>query len=502
MTNAYPMIIQGGMGIGVSNWTLANTVSRSGELGVVSGTCMNSVLIRRLQDGDIGGHCRAAMAAFPFPEISETMLKRYFLAEGRGGKPYKRSPMFAPVFSKDIVHLTVLANFVEVWLAKRGHNGVVGINLLEKIALPNIPSLYGAMMAGVDYVLMGAGIPREIPGILDRLAVHETATQKLPVEGAGPDDDFRTVFDPKQFFDLTGFPHLKRPLFLPIVSSAVLAMNLAKKATGKVDGFVIEHWTAGGHNAPPRGAIQLDQKGQPIYGERDEVDFSKFVEMGLPFWLAGSCGTPERLMEALELGANGVQVGTAFAFCDESGISPRSRDEVRKAIHEGQKFEVFTDPLASPSGFPFKVVMKSDTLWDEKIYQARPRKCDLGYLRSAYKTPEGTVGLRCAAEPVDAYLKKGGELEDTVGRKCLCNGLFAAVDMGQDQESGYHEAEIMTAGDEIANLGRWLKKGSSYSAVDVLEDLKSLLPTRRQQGLSDTLKSSPTVHGSQPERRG
>ena len=30
--------------------------------------------------------------------------------------------------------------------------------------------LYGAMLAGVDYVLMGAGIPRTIPGILDSLA--------------------------------------------------------------------------------------------------------------------------------------------------------------------------------------------------------------------------------------------------------------------------------------------------------------------------------------------
>lgn len=502
MTNANPMIIQGGMGIGVSNWTLANSVARAGELGVVSGTCMNSVLIRRLQDGDEGGHCRAAMAAFPFPEIAETMLKRYFLPEGRGGKPYKRSPMFAPVFTKDLVHLTVLANFVEVWLAKRGHSGVVGINLLEKITLPNMPSLYGAMLAGVDYVLMGAGIPREIPGVLDRLAVHDTATMKLPVEGAGPDDDFRTVFDPKQFFNLSGFPNLKRPQFLPIVSSAVLALSLMKKATGKVDGFVIEHWTAGGHNAPPRGTVTLDDQGQPIYGERDEVDFSKFVEMGLPFWLAGSCGTPDRLKEALELGAAGVQVGTAFAFCDESGISPKSRDEVRETIHKGGQFKVFTDPLASPSGFPFKVVMKSDTLWDESVYQARPRKCDLGYLRSAYKKEDGAVGLRCAAEPIEDYLKKGGQLEETKGRKCLCNGLFAAVGMGQNQESGYEEVEIMTAGDEIANLGRFLKKGTTYSALDVIEDLKSILPlVKRPQALGSG-KPSPKAHESQPAQRG
>lgn len=479
-----PMIIQGGMGIGVSNWVLAREVARRGEMGVVSGTCMNSVLIRRLQDGDEGGHCRRALAAFPFPEITETILKRYFLEKGRGGAPYKRSPMFAVKYTKDLVHLTVAANFVEVWLAKEGHTGKVGINLLEKIILPNLPSIYGAMLASVDYVLMGAGIPREIPGVLDLFAKHDEASLKLPVEGAGPDDDFRVRFSPREFFDLSAMAPLKRPQFLPIVSSAVLALNLMKKSTGHVDGFVIEHWTAGGHNAPPRGQMQLDEQGQPIYGQRDEVDFAKFVEMGLQFWLAGSCGTPEKVKEALALGATGVQVGTAFAFCDESGLGDFAKRSVLESVWNNDPLKVFTDPLASPSGFPFKVVMKSDTLWDEQVYEARPRKCDLGYLRSAYKTEAGDVGLRCAAEPIEAYLKKGGLLEETKGRKCLCNGLFAGVGMGQNQESGYQEAEIMTAGDDIVNLKRFQKKGPSFSAFDVIRELREGIVQARAEGPS------------------
>ncbi|MFZ4405297.1 MAG: nitronate monooxygenase [Pseudobdellovibrionaceae bacterium] len=473
MTEKFPTIIQGGMGIGVSNWVLAKAVAMQGEMGVVSGTCMNSVLIRRLQDGDEGGHCRRAMAAFPVPEVAESVLNKYFLPEGRQGKPYKRSPMFAQVYNKELAHTTVLSNFVEVYLAKEGHNGLVGINLLEKIVLPNLPSIYGAMLAGVDYVLMGAGIPREIPGALDKFSKHQAASLKLPVEGALPDDDYRLHFDPKEFFDVSSWSDLKRPLFLPIVSSAVLALNLSKKATGRVDGFIIEHWTAGGHNAPPRGQMQLDADGQPIYGERDEVDFAKFKEMGLPFWLAGSCGTPERLQESIALGAQGVQVGTAFAFCDESGLSDSSKNSVRQAVYEGKSFQVYTDPLASPSGFPFKVVMKEDTLWKDEVYQARPRKCDLGYLRTAYRQENGTAGFRCAAEPIAAYLKKGGTMEETQGRKCLCNGLFAGVGMGQNQESGYDEAEIMTAGDDIVNLKRFLKNGPSFSAADVIHDLRS-----------------------------
>lgn len=482
----WPVIIQGGMGIGVSNWELAREVSLMGELGVVSGTCLNSVLIRRLQDGDLGGHCRRALQAFPFPQIAENIIEKYFLPNGREGrKPYKRSPLFTAKYTKDLVHLTVASNFVEVFLAKEGHAGKIGINLLEKIILPNLPSLYGAMLAGVDFVLMGAGIPREIPGALDQLAKHEEASLKLPVEGSLPEEDFRLTFKPKEFFNLENWKDLFRPYFLPIVSSATLAMNLAKKATGKVDGFIIEHWTAGGHNAPPRGSMQLDSEGQPIYGERDEVDFKKFRDMGLPFWLAGSAGSSDKLFDALMLGAQGVQVGTAFAFCDESGLAQESKDKVRKAIHSGKQYSIYTDPLASPSGFPFKVVKEEGTLFEESVYQARPRKCDLGYLRSAYRQENGEVGLRCAAEPVENFLKKGGKLEETIGRKCLCNGLFTGAGMGQNQESGYDEAEIMTAGDDIARLGRYLKKSSSYKVRDVIEELRlGLLKFKQSQSLN------------------
>ena len=71
MTNQHPRIIQGGMGIAVSNWNLAKTVSKLGQLGVVSGTAINSVMIRRLQDGDLQGDTRRALAQFPSQEIVE-----------------------------------------------------------------------------------------------------------------------------------------------------------------------------------------------------------------------------------------------------------------------------------------------------------------------------------------------------------------------------------------------------------------------------------------------
>src|SRR3954466_3857642 len=97
----HPLIIQGGMGVGVSNWVLAKAVSMRGQLGVVSGTCVDSLIVRRLQDGDLGGHVRRAMEHFPIQGGAADVLARYFLPEGRAeDQPYKAVPMYKQVVSK------------------------------------------------------------------------------------------------------------------------------------------------------------------------------------------------------------------------------------------------------------------------------------------------------------------------------------------------------------------------------------------------------------------
>jgi len=464
----YPLIIQGGLGIGASTWRLAGTVSRLGQLGVVSGVGLDTIMTRRLQNGDPDGHVRRALAHFPVPEIAEKILSSYFIPGGKPeNAPYKFVPTHTVETSLDLKKLAVAANFVEVFLAKEGHNGIVGINYLEKIQLPNIPAFYGAMLAGVDYVIMGAGIPREIPGILDRLSAHQTFTTALQVEGVTNNDEYTIEFDPREVIG-KAIPPLKRPTFLAIISSAVLATMLTKKATGKVDGFVVEGPTAGGHNAPPRGVMQLNQRGEPIYGPRDAIDLEGIRNIGLPFWLAGSFGGPVKLDEALTIGATGIQVGTPFAFCDESGITREIKERIIRKALEG-KGEVLTDPLASPSGFPFKVVEIEGSVSEKAIYEARPRICDLGYLRRPYVKGDGVIGYRCPSEDVNAFVKKGGKIEDTVGRKCICNGLVATIGLPQIRPSGYREAPIVTAGDDLKLITRFVEKGKfSYSAQDVI----------------------------------
>src|SRR5450759_911182 len=168
------------------------------------------------------------------------------------------------------------------------------------------------MLAGVAYVLMGAGIPVRIPGVLDSLTHHQPASYPLQVTGAQEGDDTTMTFIPRDFMEHDLLP-LNRPKFLAIIASNILAATMLKRANGRVDGFVVEGPTAGGHNAPPRGKLQLNPAGEPIYGERDKVDLVKLRELGLPFWLAAEYGSSEKLREALNAGAAGIQVGTAFA---------------------------------------------------------------------------------------------------------------------------------------------------------------------------------------------
>lgn len=466
-----PPIIQGGMGAGVSSYYLARAVSKLGQLGVVSGTALELILARRLQDGDPGGDCRRALENFPFPIMAKKVLDRYFVP---GGKPkekaYKSVPMHAQKAPRFAQELAIVSNFVEVYLAKEGHDNPIGINYLEKIQLPHLPSMYGAMLAGVTAVLMGAGIPKDAPGILDAYVNHRPAEYSLKITGAQPGDDIKLRFDPREFMECD-LPPLRRPYFLPIIASNTLATTLMKKSNGKIHGFIIEGPTAGGHNAPPRGSLKLTDDGQPIYGDRDLVDLGQIAALGLPFWVAGSCARPEKLREVLAIGGTGIQVGTAFAFCEESGMSARFKKVLIERALEG-KASVYTDAVASPTGFPFKVALLEETMSEEDVYENRTRICDLGYLRESYRKEDGSTGYRCASEPVEDYIAKGGTLEATRGKKCLCNSLMANIGRPQVTKSGTHELPLITCGDDLLEIGRFLQDGrSTYSAADVVNVL-------------------------------
>jgi NAD(P)H-dependent flavin oxidoreductase YrpB (nitropropane dioxygenase family) len=476
-----PRIIQGGMGVGVSGWPLAKAVAGAGQLGVVSGTALELVCARRLQKGDPGGHVRRALGRFPVPEVAERVLGTYYVAGGKpADKPFRPVPRFTLRPARALQELTVAANFVEVFLAKEGHDGLVGINYLRKIELPIPFACYGAMLAGVEHVLMGAGNPAELPSLLDRLARHEAVELPIRVQGAMSADGDHTIrFDPAALFGTGSFstrpPALRRPRFDAIVASADLATALADAPDTRPDGFVVEGHAAGGHNAAPRGPRRLDTTGQPVYGDRDVVLPSRLAGIGVPFWMAGGYGTPESLAAAVAAGAAGVQVGTAFALCRESGLVEERKLRILEQVAAGQ-VRVRTDVRASPTGFPFKVVELAGTLSEEDVYTDRERRCDLGVLRAAYKKPDGTIGYRCPAEPVAQYTdRRGGRQENTADRRCLCNALLATAGLAQVRTDGYVEPPIVTAGTDftaVRDLLAGRRSGAAtYRARDVVDYL-------------------------------
>ena len=191
-------LIQGGMGVYVSNWTLARAVSTarpSITAGTVSGTALDVVHVRLLQLGDPGGHLRRALEAFDARfgvDIGRKIIETYYIEGGKkSSSRYKYGPVqnaraedgrkafpvpsgqsqsITLTLEDELIELLIATAFAEVWLAKEGHDGKVFINFLKKVELPLLYAMYGAMLAGVDGIIVGAGNPEGLPAACTRLS--------------------------------------------------------------------------------------------------------------------------------------------------------------------------------------------------------------------------------------------------------------------------------------------------------------------------------------------
>jgi len=503
-------LIQGGMGVYVSNWRLARAVAatRPGQTaGTVSGTALDVVYVRLLQLGDPGGHARRALRAFDTAfgtGIGQKIVDRYFIDGGKAPEDrFARAPMqlvhMQPAvpsmpqaagdraqvplaLEADVIELLIATGFAEVWLAKEGHPGTVFINFLNKIELPLIYVMYGAMLAGVDGVIVGAGNPDGLPAICSRLAAHAAVTRTLPVLYQQAGEEFALAFDPQQIAGgAFARQPLKRPAFLAIVSLDGLVQALAASASEAPDGFIIEHHTAGGHNANPVGPLRKDDQGQPIYGDKDAPDLAAIRGVGRPFWLAGGYGSRAKLAEARAAGATGVQIGSVFALAEESGMQPEYRAAILHELRSGtDDVSLVRTTMFSPTGFAFKVVQLKGTLAEQAVYEQRRRVCDIGLLQqiggsSTSDAGTRTIFQRCAAAPVEAYVNKRGLRRNTEERRCLCNGLLACVGLGQATErrgERQEEPAIVTLGNHLEGIRRLSRQGQThYWARDVVDDM-------------------------------
>jgi len=101
-----------------------------------------------------------------------------------------------------------------------------------------------------------------------------------------------------------------------------------------------------------------------------------------------------------------------------------------------------------------------------------------------------------SGEPVTTYLAKGGEAENTPGKRCLCNALLANIGHPQTRSGKHVEQGLIAAGDDLTSISEFLTPGQgSYRAVDVLQALLGNCRLRAPQRSKFHLQSGQRTRG-------
>ncbi len=352
-------VIQGGMGIGVSLYPLASAVAAEGGAGIISSAALDRLLSKRNN-------------------------KKYNAYE---------------------------ATYEEVSLAK-SRGGVTGINIMVALARDFLDSVRGAIDAGADMIISGAGLPMTLPSIAK----------------------------------------VKHTALIPIVSSA-RALNIICKRWQRQgyrpDAAILEGPLAGGHLG-----FRVDQ----VYLEENRLEnlLPPVKEIAIkhgdfPVIVAGGIYTHNDIIRFLELGADGVQLGTRFLATEESSASDSYKAAVLKANSEDI---IVAHKPGSPCGLPFRVI-KQSPMYQDALCRARKPKCNKGYVLTKDKYGKYT---RCPAK------------EDNESYFCICNGLTSAADYNSDKER-----PIYTVGTNADRINRIM------SVHELMNELKGISHTDSQK---------------------
>jgi nitronate monooxygenase len=320
-------IIQGGMGVGVSLSPLVKAVALQGGLGIVSSACLDRIVSKRT------------------------------------GKKYNAYE----------------AAYEEVSISKEA-GGFAGINIMAALQRDYNDSVRGALDAGADVIISGAGLPLTLP-----------------------------VIQPP-----------KDTALIPIVSST-RALEIICKKWGKLgyrpDAIVLEGPLAGGHLG-----FKMDQ----IYLESNTLEnlLPPIKDMAIkygdfPVIVAGGIYTHEDIEKFMLMGADGVQMGTRFLATEESSASEAYKRAVVSASEED--IVVAFDP-GSPCGLPFRVIRQSP-MYVSAIKHLRSPKCDKGYVLQ--KDPDGKFTV-CPAKASNEH------------HFCICNGLLSSAGYNPDKEESLY----------------------------------------------------------------
>jgi nitronate monooxygenase len=331
-------IIQGGMGVGVSLYPLASAVAKEGGLGIVSSACLDRLVSKRT------------------------------------GKKYN----------------SYEAAYEEVSLAK-AEGGYAGINIMGALVRDYNDSVRGALDAGADAIISGAGLPITLPAI------------QPPKDTA----------------------------LIPIVSSA-RALDIICKKWEKLgyrpDAVVLEGPLAGGHLGFKIDQIDIEaNKLENLLPPVKDVA-KKYGDF--PVIVAGGIYTYEDISRFIKMGADGVQMGTRFLATEESSAT----DEYKQAVINAKEDDIIVahDP-GSPCGMPFRVI-KQSPMYVSALRRARPPKCDKGYV--LLKDKEGKFTICPAKESNEHHF-------------CICNGLLSSAGYNRDKEE-----PLYTVGTNASRIDR------------------------------------------------
>ena len=317
-------IIQGGMGVGVSLADLAGAVARRGGVGTVSFVALDRLVEKRI--GRKVDHREGAR--------------------------------------------------LEVARAKElaGGRGAIALNVMVLVERSFKESVLGAVDAGVDIILAGAGLPMTLPDIVGDAPVA----------------------------------------LIPIVSSGRALELICRrwKRYGRTpDAVVLEGPLAGGHLGFRREDVE-----KPEFSLEQlfpEVKAAADANGGIPVIVAGGVYDRQDIVRWVEAGAAGVQMGTRFAATEESGASPDFKKALVGAAEDD--IEVAFEP-GSPSGLPFRVI-KSSPGYQLALSRTRKPLCDKQYLLHPGKDGK----LSCPAlDSTDSF--------------CICNVLLSAADYNAKEE--------------------------------------------------------------------
>jgi nitronate monooxygenase len=273
-------VVQGGMGVGVSAHRLAGAVAAAGGVGTLS-----SVDLRRHH-----------------PDLMER-TERFGL--GAGAKE-----------AIDAANLEAIDREIAAARAGSAGRGLLAINVMRAVSA-YAASVRRALEAGIDAVVVGAGLPLDLPDL----------AQDHP-----------------------------RALLIPILSDARGVQLVVKKWERKKrlpDAIVIEHpGLAGGHLGAAKVADLHDARFDFENVIPQSLAFlrSAGVEREVPLIAAGGIRSCEDIARLQGLGAAGVQLGTPFAVTTEGDAHP----EFKRVLAEAQDDEIVE--FTSVAGLPARAV--------------------------------------------------------------------------------------------------------------------------------------------------